>query len=292
MYYNNNDNRKDSDLKFIPLSITEAFTEKDSAWFPIIDMALPAFSEIPNSFAFNFNTPMDNSNIQKSSLNTLDYIQNNNSNLQNNMKQISNMQQIPNIQQNQNMFEKDFDLDYPSEIFSEELKSYNKNEKCKSNNSNLNNQNQNNQNQNNQNQNLSNQNNENLSNQNLNNQNQNLGNSNLNNQNLNSSNFNNANTNTMINSNKQNVNSRDYIEEPIHMELLRGLNFENYLYKDYRGEESEKMYEVDRIFNLIKSDSSIIDTFKAYNIPRPIYEVVIKKIVKTSLENLSNNWRG
>ena len=125
MYYNNITGNEDDDLKFIPLNISEPFRAKDSTWFPIIDIALPAFSEIPNSFASSFSTPFNNSNVQPNTLKTLDFIQGDNANLQKNNLQKNN-QQLQNFQQ-------DFDLEYPSEIFNEELPSYNKNEKCKQN---------------------------------------------------------------------------------------------------------------------------------------------------------------
>ena len=280
MYNNDRVSKKEDDLKFIPLNITETFTNRGSAWFPVIDMSLPTFGEIPNSFALNFAMPMDNSKLQINSLNTLDYIQNDNINIQNN-------------NQEKKQFEQDFDLEYPSETLGEELISYNKEEKCKkktSNNSNLNNPN--------------------LSTGNVNNtknginNNASMNNASMNNASMNNASMNNASTNNASTNNngmsnngidtdvQSNINKRDFIEEPIHMELLRNLNFENYLNNGYRGESINQLDEVDRIFSIVKSDNSIIDTFKAYNIPRPIYELIIKKIISLSLENLSNKWEG
>ena len=265
MYNNDRVSKKEDDLKFIPLNITETFTNRGSAWFPVIDMSLPTFGEIPNSFALNFAMPMDNSKLQINSLNTLDYIQNDNINIQNN-------------NQEKKQFEQDFDLEYPSETLGEELISYNKEEKCKkktSNNSNLNNPN--------------------LSTGNVNNTKNGINNNaSMNNASTNNTSMNNNGmSNNGIDTNVQsNINNRDFIEEPIHMELLRNLNFENYLNNGYRGESINQLDEVDRIFSIVKSDNSIIDTFKAYNIPRPIYELIIKKIISLSLENLSNKWEG
>ncbi len=384
MYYNNMDGNEE-DLKFIPLNITEPFRKKDSTWFPIIDMALPAFSEVPNSFTLKFVTPMDNSNLQGNTLKTLDYIQNNNSSLQNN-------------NQAAKKFEEDFNLEYPSETLSEELFSYNKDSKCKKGISNTNNQNNNANNiqkiNNNEMSNFNGINNLNvsnnssginnskgmnnstgISNQNwMNNpntmENQNwINNPNLtNNQNwmnntnamenqnwannpnttnnlntMNNSNFNNNNTsnpnmmnndnainnmnwmnnpnpidnsniinnpkavnypNTMNNPNGTNnsnainsqdgiqnmntkpmTNKRDDIEEPIHMELLRNLSFGDYLTKSYRGEENSNLDKVDMIYGSVKNDNSIMETFKAYNIPKPIYQLITKKIIKLTLDD-------
>ncbi|MFU7514453.1 hypothetical protein [Clostridium sp. HCS.1] len=337
MYYNNM-NGNEEDLKFIPLNITEPFREKDSTWFPIIDMALPAFNEIPNSFALKFITPMDNSNLQGNTLKTLDYIQNDNSNLQNN-------------NQAAKKFEKDFNLEYPSETLSEELFSYNKEDKCKKGTSNTNNENNNATNMQKTN-NKMNKFNE-ISNLNVSNNSSGMNNPNtmnnpnwmnnpntmnnlnwINNNNetnnpnmLNNPNeMNNSNSvshpNTMNNPNGMNnpgavnypntmnnlngmnnpnatnnpngmqntnmksmINNRNYMEEPIHMELLRNLSFGDYLTKSYRGEEDNNLDKVDMIYGSIKNDNSIMDTFKAYNIPKPIYQLITKKIIKITLDD-------
>lgn len=276
MYYNNMNGKEDDDLKFIPLNISEPFRDKDSTWFPIIDMALPTFSEVPNTFTLSFaNTnPIDNSNLQVNTLNTLGYIQNDNSNLQNNgNKQVKN-------------FEKNFNLEYPSETLNEELMSYNKENKCKKNANNSINKNNNTTNiQKSTSDQMSNLNE--MKNPNV-----------MNNPNIinNPSGMNNTNsmnnTTGMQNINNESmINNRDYIEEPIHMELLRNLNFDSYLNKSYRGEEENKSDQIDIIFGSIKNDNSIIETFKAYNIPRPIYELVIKKIIQLAVDE-ANCKRG
>lgn len=290
MYYNNM-NGNEEDLKFIPLNITEPFREKDSTWFPIIDMALPAFNEIPNSFVLNFITPMDNSNLQGNTLKTLDYIQNDNSNLQNN-------------NQSAKEFEKDFNLEYPSETLSEELFSYNKEDKCKKGTSTTNNGNNNATNMQKTNPNT-------MSNFNgINNLNVSNNSSGMNNPNtMNNSNWMN-NPNIMNNPNEMNnpnimnnpnttnnpngmqnmniksmINNRNYMEEPIHMELLRNLSFGDYLTKSYRGEEDNNLDKVDMIYGSIKNDNSIMETFKTYNIPKPIYQLITKKIIKITLDD-------
>ena len=256
MYYNNMNGKEDDDLKFIPLNISEPFREKDSTWFPIIDMVLPTFSEVPNSFTLSFATPIDNSNVQVNTLKTLDYIQNDNINLQkNNNKQAKE-------------FEKNFYLEYPSETLSEELMSYNKENKCKENITN---------------------NTANIK-KNIKSEMSNLNQMNNSNQMNNPSGMNNP--TGMQNMNMESmINNRHYIEEPIHMELLRNLSFDSYLTKSYRGEEENQLDQIDMIFGTIKNDNSIIDTFKAYNMPRPIYELVAKKIIKLALEE-ANCKRG
>ncbi len=89
-----------------------------------------------------------------------------------------------------------------------------------------------------------------------------------------------------VNSQSMNKN-REYLEEPIHMELLRNLDFEDYLIKPYRGEDEN---QIDNIFKMINNDNSVTDTFKAYNIPRPIYELITKKIIKMTLDNSNCKW--
>lgn len=274
MYYDNLNRKQDDDLKFIPLNISEPFTDKESSWFPIIDMALPTFSELPNSFALGFAIPGDNFNIQENFLNTLDYIQSDSVNVQSN-----------NINQGQKEFEKNFNLEYPSETFGEALPSYNKEEKCKKN-TNTNKGSMINSNNTNMNPGS-------MSNPNNTNTNMNPGSmTNPNNANMNKgqmTNFN-SNMNEMNNENTKSMQNRqDYIEEPIHMELLRNLNFQNYLGNSYRG-ETENQLDEDMIFNMVKSDNSIVDTCKAYNIPKPISDLIIKKIIRISLENSKNKW--
>lgn len=147
-------------------------------------------------------------------------------------------------------FEENFDLYYPSETLGEELFSYNKDENCK----NFNNFNAN---------------------------------------NINSTQMNNVNNinnvNEIINNSNMNQNRQGKFEEPIHMELLRNLNFDNLIEDNFRG-EGNKIKDIDNIFNIIKEDNSIIETFKAYNMPKPIYELILKKIIKTTLENSKYRW--
>lgn len=249
MYYNNLNRQEDDDLKFMPLNINEQFTNKDSSWFPIIDRALPTFSEIPNSFDLGFTMPVDNSNLQGGSLNTLDYIQSNSVNVQNSMNQ------------NKQMFEGNFNLEYPSQTIADELTSYNKDGKCKKN-----------------------------TNMNTPMPNANAGMNRIYNTSLNEVPMPNNDIIEIKSTDMKSIrNEDDYIEEPIHMELLRNLNFENYLDRSYRG-EMENQLEVDMIFKTIKDDNSIVDTFRAYNVPTPISDLIIKKIIKINLENSKCKW--
>ena len=275
MYYNNMNGNED-DLEFIPLNITEPFRERDSTWFPIIDMALAAFNEMPNSFTLSFATPtIDNSNLQGNNLNTLDYIQSDNINLQNKNNEVKS-------------FEKNFNLEYPSETISEELTSYNKDDKCKkaTNNANIKNKNNNTTNTPKINPNEMNNPPNAMNNPNTMNNPNSMNNPNTMN-NPNSMN----NPNVIQNMNMESMINRQYIEEPIHMDLLRNLSFEGYLTKSYRGEEESQLEQVDMIFASLKKDNSIIDTFKAYNIPSSIYELIAKKIIKLTLDD-SNCKRG
>lgn len=292
MYYNNlNRQQEDDDLKFMPLNIREPFLDKDSSWFPIIDMALPDFSELPNSFLLGFATPVDNSNLEGNSLKTLDFIQNNNVNLQNTANN-----------QSAEEFTKNFDLEYPSETLSEELHSYNKDTKCKSLNGSTNNMPMKNNSSNNGNM------------SGMKNSNMNIGNENMQGYNTNYGNTQGTNTNEMNNTNMKGLNGYNYNnqgvegreinnistsskkskvdnqDEPIHMRLLRNFNFEGFLDSDYRGESGSQIEEIDRIFNIVKSDNSIIQTLKAYNVPKPISDLIIKKIIKITLENSKYKW--
>ena len=299
MYYNNlNRQEDDDDLKFIPLNIKEPFLDKDSSWFPMIDTALPTFSDLPNSFVLGFSSSVDNSNLEGNSLKTLDFIQNSNLN-------------VPNTGNNQaiNEFNNSFNLEYPSETLSEELYSYNKDGGCKSinssNNNNVNMPNMSNGNMNGMNTNNGNMQGYNSSYGNMQGYNSNYG----NNQGNNTSKLNN--TGGMNNTNMKGLNGYNYNnnqeagiqdekntrvspntnkDELIHMNLLRSINLDDYLYDGYRGESGDLMQEIDRIFNLVKSDNSIMDTFKAYNLPKPISDLIIKKIIKMTLENSKCKW--
>lgn len=298
MYYNNlNRQEDDDDLKFVPLNIKEPFLDKDSSWFPMIDTALPTFSDLPNSFVLGFSSSVDNSNLEGNSLKTLDFIQNSNLN-------------TPNMGNNQaaNEFNNNFNLEYPSETLSDELYSYNKDGECKSINGSMNNNvnmpNMNNGNMNGMNTNNGNMQGYNSSYGNMKGYNSNYG----NNQGNNTSKLNN--TGGMNNTNMKGLNGYNYNnqeagiqdekntrvstntnkDELIHMNLLRSLNFDDYLYDGYRGESGNLMQEIDRIFNLVKSDNSIMDTFKAYNLPKPISDLIIKKIIKMTLENSKCKW--
>ena len=304
MYYNNlNRQEDDDDLKFIPLNIKEPFLDKDSSWFPMIDTALPTFCDLPNSFVLGFSSSVDNSNLEGNSLKTLDFIQNSNLN-------------VPNTGNNQaiNEFNNSFNLEYPSETLSEELYSYNKDGGCKSINGSMNN-NVNMPNMNNGNMNGMNMNNGNMNGMNMNNGNMNGMNTNNGNMQGYNSNYGNNtsklnNTGGMNNTNMKGLNGYNYNnqeagiqdekntrvspntnkDELIHMNLLRSINLDDYLYDGYRGESGNLMQEIDRIFNLIKSDNSIMDTFKAYNLPKPISDLIIKKIIKITLENSKCKW--
>ena len=58
MYYNNSNRKEDDDdLKFIPLNIKEPFAEKDSSWFPIVNMNSPNISSMTNNFILGFSSP-------------------------------------------------------------------------------------------------------------------------------------------------------------------------------------------------------------------------------------------
>ncbi len=274
-YNNRNVKSEDDDLKFIPLNVREPFIDKDSSWFPVIDLNLPSFSNIPQGFVLGFTAQTDNSNLVGTRLKTLDYVQSNNLNVKDTENPIEKKQ-----------FEEDFNLYYPSETLGEELPSYNKEDKCKKINASEESTNKNN-----------------ISNISKNPQvqgmNQGMNNSEMQGiNNLEAQGINNPKTQEMDNINNQGTkiqdmnmkNSSGDLAEPIHMKLLRNLDFESYLDTEYRGDEESKIKDIDRIFNIIKDDKSIVDTLKAYNLPKPIYDLIIKKIIKLTLENSKYKW--
>lgn len=280
-YNNRNVKSEDDDLKFIPLNVREPFIDKDSSWFPVIDLNLPSFSNIPQGFVLGFTAQTDNSNLVGTPLKTLDYVQSNNLNVKDTENPIEKKQ-----------FEEDFNLYYPSETLGEELPSYNKEDKCKKINTSTENINKNNINKSSQIQDMTNPQMQGMGNpqmQGINNpQMQDM--TNINNQGMNSLKTQDINQkDNNINKKSMENRSSDFIE-PIHMELLRNLDFESYLDTEYRGDEESKIKDIDRIFNIIKDDKSIVDTLKAYNLPKPIYDLIIKKIIKLTLENSKYKW--
>ena len=67
------------------------------------------------------------------------------------------------------------------------------------------------------------------------------------------------------------------------MSLLRSVDFNSNTDTNFRGNKLSS--KIDEIFNQVKSEDSIVETFKVYNIPKPISDLVIKKIIKIALEN-------
>ena len=66
------------------------------------------------------------------------------------------------------------------------------------------------------------------------------------------------------------------------LDILRNFNLS--LYDDSRDSASNK--EIDEIFESIKTNNShIFSTLKAYRIPLPIASLIIKKIIKITLEH-------
>ena len=66
------------------------------------------------------------------------------------------------------------------------------------------------------------------------------------------------------------------------MSLLRDVDFN--INDNFRNTKNLNK-KIDEIFNIIKKEESIIETFKVYNIPKPLSDLIIKKIIKISLEN-------
>ena len=110
-------------------------------------------------------------------------------------------------------------------------------------------------------------------------------------------NFYNSSNNKNINANSANKTLKEdgnetkltYIkdgcyEELIHMKLLRNIDFNNSFEDKFRG-KGDLSEKVDRIFNSIKNEESIMETFKVYSVPKPICDLIIKKIIKIALEN-------
>ena len=85
--------------------------------------------------------------------------------------------------------------------------------------------------------------------------------------------------------NNADYNYADFEINLIHMELLRELNQDTIHSNFFRGESYNLLEEIDEIFNIIKNDEDIINIFKAYSMPEPIYNLVINKIIRSTLEN-------
>ena len=288
-----NNKEINEDLKFIPLNIKKQFIGKNSTWVPLIDGDNIQLENLNEKFLVNFENNINNLSLEQRDIRVLNNVDDN---------------MLPNIKKEK--FEENFDLEYPSETYEEELYSYNKDD-CKntSNNLNYNNQIKNN-NPNNNNMGYSNEINNNNYNKNLNNNekyysndlnnngaynnnnkdgnnyNNKLNNKVNNNPNNNGNDYNNNLNNNDTYNNNQNTDEPvelDYYKELIHMSLLRSVDFNSNADTNFRGNKLSS--KIDEIFNQVKSEDSIVETFKVYNIPKPISDLVIKKIIKIALEN-------
>lgn len=309
---NSNGQQEDNDLKFVPLNIREPFKNKDSSWYPSIDTSVPTLSNISNNFIMGLSVPVDNSNLEVRSFRTLDYLPRNGMNVGNPMQQVldgqfnnnqmleqqmnnpnnntnnsmNNMNQSnmnPNMVNQSNMNtnnmsnsynaspmslqekqlsgDSSFDLEYPSETPGEELFSYNKAEGCKKKDS----------------------------------ERENTLNSSLSAvnavstlktvSNINDLSIKSDNDDIVNGYNNADYDYADFEINLIHMELLRELNEDTTHSNFFRGESYNLLEEIDEIFNIIKNDEDIINIFKAYSMPEPIYNLVINKIIKSTLEN-------
>ena len=295
MYCDNTNIDQDNDLKFIPLNINENFTSRNSNWLPDINTNLPKLGSFANDFPNNFSFPNGISNLNMNSLNSLDsldYIQDNQGNLKDglNIQNGFNLQDGLNIPQgfnNKNYIASNNGIKMENTLnplnaqdgviqenvekqgenrpkapvednnaeefennFDLDYPSEELNEELVSYNKDKKCKSK-------------------------------KDTTNMNKTNLNNtSNLNNTNQTT----------SRAYISEPIHMQLLKNISFEGCLEEEYRGEFCSISDRIDDVYETIDKDQAIIDIFKAYNVPKPIYQLVIKKIIKISLENCHNKW--
>ena len=81
------------------------------------------------------------------------------------------------------------------------------------------------------------------------------------------------------------IRSDKEIEDPPHMEILRELDLGSQYDSIYRDDKSK---EIDSIFKKIEENhGAIISTLKAYRIPYPIISLLVKKIIKITLEHSS-----
>lgn len=240
MISNKENDYDNEDLKFIPINIRTQFTEKNSTWLPQLDVNNLQSENLNESFLINFENNINDLSLERRNIKILD--------------NIDTKKALPDMKKEK--FEEDFDLEYPSETYEEELYSYNK-EDCKkiNNNFNSNNFNSNPSNYNNVNKDINNKNNE------------------MNNNKI-KNNENSSDENTLI--------ELDYYTELIHMSLLRDVDFNS---NDNFRNTKNLNKKIDEIFNIIKKEESIIETFKVYNIPKPLSDLIIKKIIKISLEN-------
>ena len=291
---NSNGKQEDNDLKFVPLNIREPFKNKDSSWYPSIDTSASNLSNISNNFIMGLSVPVDNSNLEVRSFRTLDYLPRNEMKIGNPMQQVldgqfNNNQMLekqmnnpnnmnPNVMNPTNMSnsqnvnpmslqekqlsgDASFDLEYPSETPGEELFSYNKVEGCKKKDS----------------------------------ERENTLNSNLSAvktvntlkavSNINDLGIKSDNDTIGDGYNNTDYDYADFEINLIHMELLRELNEDTTHSNFFRGESYNLLEEIDEIFGIIKNDEDIMNVFKAYSMPEPIYNLVINKIIRSTLEN-------
>lgn len=235
MISNKENDYDNEDLKFIPINIRTQFTEKNSTWLPQLDVNNLQSENLNESFLINFENNINDLSLERRNIKILD--------------NIDTKKALPDMKKEK--FEEDFDLEYPSETYEEELYSYNK-EDCKKINNNFNSNNFN------------------------------SNSSNYNNVNKDINNKNNEMNNNKIKNNENTLMELDYYTELIHMSLLRDVDFN--INDNFRNTKNLNK-KIDEIFNIIKKEESIIETFKVYNIPKPLSDLIIKKIIKISLEN-------
>lgn len=85
--------------------------------------------------------------------------------------------------------------------------------------------------------------------------------------------------------NEQSPNER-YLDNPVNaVDILRNFDLSlDYISSDSRKNCTEE--DINNIFNILKNDhSGILATMKAYRVPYPIAKLLIKKIIKISLDN-------
>ena len=224
----------------------------------------------PNNMNENNMTPnmMNPNNMNQKSINPNMMNQNtmNPNNMNPNIMNPSNMNNSSNVnpmslQEKQLSGDASFDLEYPSETPGEELFSYNKADGCKKKDSER----------------------ENALNNNI--SAVNTLNTSKTVSNINDLSIKSNNDAILDGDNNSDYDYADFEINLIHMELLRELNEDTTHSNFFRGESYNLLEEIDEIFDIIKNDEDIINVFKAYSMPEPIYNLVMNKIIRSTLEN-------
>ncbi|WP_300384912.1 hypothetical protein [Clostridium sp.] len=267
---------KDDDLKFMPLKVNNPFTGNESNWFPLVNLDSPNINNFTNNFIFGFSTPMVSGKIDDNFYKNIgypednqNYMNENESNMgynpqgDNQLNPNNNMQGYnePNMEYNLPS-NNDANMGYKPQEYNQlnpnnNIQGYNKpnmeyNQECDNKTQNCNN----------------------------------LG---VNYQqypkeaygeeliSYDKGYIDNFNTKLELNRYEEEIK-----EDLPHMKILKEYSFLELAEEDLRDDNKEK---INNIFSRIESgDDSILNIFKLYEIPYPMANMIVKKIINESLD--------